>query len=395
MNITDVGHLTDDADEGEDKMELGAKREGKTAFEIARFYTKTFKQNLKDLNIIHPDKWVRATDHIKEQIELIIRLEKKGFTYKTSDGIYFDTTKFTNYSKLARLDIKGLKEGARVVKNKEKKNLTDFALWKYTPKGKKRQMEWASPWGMGFPGWHIECSAMSMKYLGETIDIHAGGIDHIPVHHTNEIAQSEAATGKLFSRFWLHGEFLIINKSRMGKSEGNFITLDTVKKKGFDPLAYRYFALSAHYRSKLNFSWKTLESAQTTLHKLRERVQSLGRPSEKQGCSVFENKFLKAVNDDLNMPKAMGYVWKMLHSKNPNSEKLRSILQFDQVLGLDLKKASKHKEEIPYEVTFLLNLRELARKNKDWEVSDRIRKKIEKQGYKIQDSSKGTVIKKK
>lgn len=393
MNITDVGHLTSDADEGEDKMELGAKREGKSAKELAEFYTEVFKQNLADLNIIEPDLWARATDHIPEQIALIKKLEKKGFTYVTSDGVYFDTTKFPSYGRLARLDLKGQREGARVAKNAEKKNPTDFALWKFSPPGKKRQMEWPSVWGIGFPGWHIECSAMSMKYLGETIDIHAGGVDHIPIHHTNEIAQSEAATGKQFVRFWLHGDFLQIYEGKMAKSKGNFITLDTLKEDGYDPLAFRYLILLAHYRAKLNFTWKALAATQTALTKLRERVAEM--PGPKIGCAEYEKKFLTAVNDDLNTPRAIALLWQLLRSRQPDAAKHRTILSFDRVLGLGLEKVKAEKLVVPEEVSLLLEQRERARKNKDWKSADRLRKGIEQAGFVIQDTSTGPKLKRK
>jgi len=252
MNITDVGHLTSDADTGDDKLEKEAIKENKNAWEIAAFYTAAFQKDLEELNIIPPDIWCKATDHINEQIELVKKLESKGFTYRTDDGIYFDTSKVADYGKLAGLDIEGLRAGIRVEMVAGKKNPTDFALWKFSPTNVKRQMEWDSPWGKGFPGWHIECAAMSMKYLGETFDIHCGGIDHIPVHHTNEIAEAESATGKPFVKYWLHGEFLELKEGRMGKSEGNAILVSTLKEKGFDPLSYRYLVLNTHYRKRWN-----------------------------------------------------------------------------------------------------------------------------------------------
>ena len=261
MNITDVGHLVSDSDEGEDKMEKGSRRTGKTAWEIAKFYTLSFKKDLADLNVISPAVLCKATDHIKEQIALIKKLEKKGFTYQTVDGIYFDTSKLNDYGKLADLQHQELKAGIRVDLG-GKKNSSDFALWKFSPKHEKRQMEWKSPWGVGFPGWHIECSAMSVKYLGQPFDIHCGGIDHVPVHHTNEIAQSEAATGKPMANFWLHNEFLNLKDAKMSKSGENFITLPSLIEKGYSPLAYRYFLLQAHYRKQLIFSFEALTAAQ-------------------------------------------------------------------------------------------------------------------------------------
>ena len=248
MNITDVGHLVSDADEGEDKMEKGASREGKSVWDIAAFYTEAFKKDIAMLNILPPSVYCKATDFIKEQIEMIQCLEKKGFTYTTGDGVYYDTSKFEGYGKMALLDIEGLEEGKRIEFSSEKKNKTDFALWKFSPKGQKRQMEWDSPWGVGFPGWHIECSAMSRKFLGDTFDIHCGGIDHVPIHHTNEIAQSEGCTGKKFVNYWLHGEFLIEDKGKMSKSAGEFLRLQTLVDRGYSSIDYRYFLLMTHYR---------------------------------------------------------------------------------------------------------------------------------------------------
>jgi len=270
INITDVGHLTSDEDEGEDKLEAGARREGKSAQEIAEFYTGAFLEDMSALNIdTRATLFPKATEHIAEQIDLIKTLEKKGATYRTSDGVYFDTSACKQYGELAHLDIAGLKEGARVLKNPEKRNATDFALWKFSKPEEKRQQEWESPWGLGFPGWHLECSAMSMKYLGPHFDIHTGGIDHIPVHHTNEIAQSETATGEKFVNYWMHAGFVNIEGAKMAKSEENFITLKTLTEKGFSPLAYRYWLLTADYKKTINFTWEALEGAETAFRKLQ------------------------------------------------------------------------------------------------------------------------------
>ncbi len=423
MNITDVGHLTSDADEGEDKMEKSAVLEGKTAWEIAEFYTKEFKQDLSDLNITEPNIWCKATDHIQEQIDWIVKLEKKGFTYKTSDGIYFDTSKLPDYGKLTGQRLDQLKEGARVEKNKEKKNPTDFALWKFSTKGKQRQMEWESPWGIGFPGWHIECSVMAQKYLGDTFDIHCGGIDHIAVHHTNEIAQAEAVTGKQFVKYWLHGDFLVIpgkallkdgagflnadqvgheklnvpgtnapiNNTKMSKSAGNFITVRTIKEKNINPLAYRFFNLSAHYRSKLNFSWEALEAAQNGLENLYALVGELGEP--KIGCAEFEGWFMDAINDDLNIPKALALTWDLLKSDYPPEAKKASVLKFDEVLGLDLKNAKPIK--IPDSIRDLVNKREGLRQKKQFDDADKLRDEIASSGFSVDDSPAGPVIKQK
>lgn len=392
MNITDVGHLTSDADTGEDKMEKGAKREGKTVWDIAEFYTQAFKQNLVDLNISEPNIWCKATDHIQEQIDLIKRLEKKGFTYRTSDGIYFNTSKFPEYGKLTDQNLAELKEGARVDKNPEKKNPTDFALWKFSPKDKKRAMEWDSPWGKGFPGWHIECSAISMKYLGEQFDIHCGAVDHIPIHHTNEIAQAKAATGKKFVNFWVHGEFLVIGPDeKMAKSKENFITLQTIKEKGFDPLAFRYLVLGTHYRKKLTFSWEALEAAQNAFENLTAFAAEYGQPNI--GCAEFEQQFSEAINDDLNTPKALAVVWDLLKSDYPDEAKKASLLKFDEVLGLSLKSAIPL-VEIPEDIKKLVKQREKYRQNKEWEAADKLRLDIAKAGFKINDSPAGPVLKK-
>jgi len=386
MNITDVGHLTSDADTGEDKLEKGAKREGKSVWEIAEFYTNIFKENLEDLNIQEPDKWCKATDYIKEQIKFVKKLEKKGLTYKTSDGIYFDTSKYPDYPKLAKLNLEGQKEGARVEVNKEKRNPTDFALWKFSPEDSHRQMEWKSPWGVGFPGWHLECSAISLKNLGKEFDIHCGGVDHIPVHHTNELAQNWGITNLESVKWWLHGEFLVINEGKMAKSEGNFITLQRIKDRGLNPLSYRYFCLQAHYRSKLNFTWEALEAAQNGYHNLIGEISKLPKP--KGDCPEFEEKFLQAINDDLNMPMALSVLQELLKSNCPSGAKRQSITKFDKVLGLNLDQYKKEKV-VSWEVQKLIDERQLARKNKDFKKADELRRKIEEQGIKIKDLPDG------
>lgn len=395
MNITDVGHLTGDMDMGEDKLEAGSRREGKTAWEIAEFYTKAFKKDLAALNILEPDKWTRATDYIKEQIKLVKILEKKGYTYKTSDGIYYDTSKFKDYNKLSHLPLTELREGARVEKNPEKKNPTDFALWKFSPAGEKRQMEWESPWGVGFPGWHIECSAMSLALLGDQLDIHCGGIDHINVHHTNEIAQSEAATGKKFFNFWLHGAFLnIAGGDKMAKSEGNFLTLENaLMKKGINPLVYRFAVLNSHYRKPMEYSEEAILAAKNGLEHLYNQIRGLGKSKGKVNKN-FKEKFLRAVNDDLNTPQALAVVQEVLKSEISEKDKLAAVLDFDKVLGLDLAGALKQ-EKIPAEVKILVKKREEARSRKDFSESDILRVEIEKLGYAVEDSKDGQRIKKK
>lgn len=394
MNITDVGHLTDDRDSGEDKVEKKAALEGLSAWELSEFYTKEFKQNLADLNIIEPTVWAKATDHIQEQIELVKKLEEKGFIYRTSDGMYFDTSMLPDYGKLARLNLAGQEEGARVEINAEKRNSTDFAVWKFSPADKKRQMEWESPWGKGFPGWHIECSAMSMKYLGETIDFHTGGIDHIPVHHTNEMAQSEAVTGKPFVNYWLHGEFLLINDGRMGKSEGNFITLKTLIDKGFPAVAYRIFCLSSHYRSKLNFSWDALSGALNNWNKLKRKFLDLGRQNGLVNEALLE-KFKECVNDDLNMPQALAVVWDVFKTEISDFDKRSTLLKFDEVLGLGLANVKDESVEVPEEIQKLLDERNKARSERDWAKADALRKEIESQGWEIEDTVYDTRVKRK
>ncbi|MFA6215847.1 MAG: cysteine--tRNA ligase [Patescibacteria group bacterium] len=385
-NITDVGHLTSDADVGEDKLEKGARREGKTVWEIAEFYTQEFKKNLKDLNILEPSVWCKATDYIKEQIDLVKKLEKKGLTYKTADGIYFDTSRYPEYAKLANLNLAGQKAGARVEVNPEKRNPTDFALWKFSPKDSKRQMEWDSPWGKGFPGWHLECSAMSLKKLGSEFDIHCGGIDHIPVHHTNERAQNWGITGREAVKFWLHGEFLVIDSGRMGKSEGNLIILQTAIDKGFDPLAFRYLCLQTHYRQKLNFSWEALQAAQNGLVELKNKIRALGiieKMVKGKIIKSFKRKFVLAINDDLNLPKALAIIWELTKSGEKPQDVKETLIDFDKVLGLGFDKVSL----IPEEIIKLANERQQAREKREWEKADELRKVIEGKGYVIDDLS--------
>lgn len=399
MNITDVGHLTSDADTGEDKIEKAASQEHKSAWEIAEFYTKAFKEDLKNLNILFPSIWCKATYHIKEQISLVQQLEKKGYTYIIpNDGIYFDTTKLKDYGKLANLRRESLKAGARIALSEGKKNPTDFALWKFSPPNSTRQMEWSSPWSpKGFPGWHIECSAMSMKYLGPSFDIHCGGIDHIPVHHTNEIAQSEAVTGKKFVNYWFHVEFLVINKEKMAKSLGNLLTLNELIQQGFSPLAYRYFCLQAHYRSQLSFSIEAIKTASSSLSSLYAKMQSLIHlPKSKENKKLLaslKNKFISAVNDDLDTPKALSTLWETLNSTLSPEEKKKCILEFDKVLGLRIKDVIETK--IPREIWNLAEQRQKARSNKDYITADSIREKINSLGFIIEDTSEGFILKKK
>jgi cysteinyl-tRNA synthetase len=398
MNITDVGHLEADSDTGEDKVEKEARMRRKSAWDIAREYEKIFKEDLKKLNIIPPKSFPRATENIKEQIILIKKLEAKGLTYKTPDGIYFDTSRFKKYGVLVKEKLKGLKSGARVKKG-EKRNSTDFALWKFSPVEVSRQMEWPSPWGVGFPGWHVECSAMSTKYLGLPIDIHAGGIDHIHPHHTNEIAQSEAAFGKKFVNFWMHSEFMVMGKTRMGKSEGNALVLDDLEKNGFSPLDFRYFVLSAHYRSPLSFSWKALEGSRNARKKLTEKTvdlkQTPGRNSrDKKRLDSFKKVFTGRMNNDLDVPGALGLLWKFLNASGlkKSSALYNAILFSDHLFGLGLNKAEKLK--IPREIKHLLSMREKARASHDWKKADKIRDRIHELGFFIDDTPTGAVLKK-
>jgi cysteinyl-tRNA synthetase len=390
MNITDVGHLTSDADEGEDKMEKGSLREGKTAWEIAEFYTKAFKKDLVELNIEEPNIWCKATDNIPEQIGLIEEIEKNGFTYRTSDGIYFDTSKLDDYGKLAGFKKTELKAGARVEMG-EKKNPTDFALWKFSTADKKRQMEWPSPWGVGFPGWHIECSAMAAKYLGIPFDIHCGGIDHISVHHTNEIAQTEAASGKLLANMWMHGEFLLINKDKMAKSGDNFITVETLKQKKFSPLAYRFLLLQTHYRQQLNFSFEALEAAQNGLKHLYQSAKNITTETLESDKEVKE-EFFGYINDDLNFPEALAFVWEKIKQQ---SLSLDMLFEFDEVLGLEIKKNISYTTSIPEEIIFFLGERNKARLEKNYAKSDEFRRKIEELGYEVKDTKNGQEVTKK
>ena len=399
MNITDVGHLTGDRDMGEDKMEAGAAREGKSAWEIADFYTRSFKKDIEHLNILPPDIWVKATDTLPEQIALVKTLEEKGFTYRTADGIYFDTSKFKDYTKLSHQDLEALKEGARVERNPEKRNPTDFALWKFSPPGSKRQMEWDSPWGVGFPGWHLECSAMSMKFLGDQLDIHCGGTDHIDVHHTNEIAQSEAATGKPFFNFWMHGAFLIIQGGKkMAKSEGNFLTLENAfMKNDVNPLVYRFASFLTHYRKPMEYSDEGIEAARNGLLHLQNQVRQItaaGVDAEPAVHAEFKNKFNETINDDLNMPRAMATVQEMLKSKISDAQKYSTIRDFDRVLGLRLDHLDQD-QALPEAVQQLVAARKQARKDKDFVTSDQLRAEIESLGYQVQDTPDGMNVVKK
>ena len=388
INITDVGHLTSDADTGEDKIEKAAAKEGKTAKEITNYYFSVFEKDIHKLNIIDPDIWPKASEHIEDQIALIEKLQNLDYTYETSDGVYFDTSKFKKYGKLARLDIKGLKAGKRVSLG-EKKNKTDFALWKFSQNPGERQQEWNSPWGIGFPGWHIECSAMSMKYLGNIFDIHTGGIDHIPVHHTNEIAQSEAATKKPFVKYWMHGAFLTFKGEKVSKSKGGLYTLSELEEQKFKPLAYRYFCLTTIYRQPLDFSLEKLKQAENAYERLKNISEELSDDEEIN--EKYLTKFEEAINDDLNMPKALQVLWQLLRDKKAKG-KYQTVKKIDEVFALNL--LIKEKISIPKNIQELVDKREQARKSKNWKLADELRDKINKHGYVINDTDKGSVLKK-
>lgn len=394
MNLTDVGHLTGDnsgdADTGEDRLEKAAKKERKTAWEIADFYSRDFTSGFDKLNLIRPMVFSKATDHIKEQIDLVGRIEKAGFAYKVTDGIYFDVAAYEAagniYGELSNLDE--IKKGARIEVNQEKKDPRDFALWKFSPSTSsgqvRRQMEWESPWGVGFPGWHIECSAMSMKYLGEQLDIHVGGEDLKSTHHPNEIAQSEAVTGKKpFCRYWVHGAFLLVDGGRMGKSEGNAYTIADIESRGYSPLALRYFYLSSHYRKQQNFTWEALEGAQTALDKLRHFVESWGEPMV--GSVEYEVKFMNAIADDLNLPEALAVVWELVKSDYPDGAKRASLLKFDEVLGLNLSAVGSRQLAVGDDVRKLLEKREILRRERRFGEADKVRDEIEKLGHRVED----------
>lgn len=420
MNITDVGHLVSDDDAGEDKMEKGAKKFGMSVWDIAKKFEKQFFDSTDALNIMRPDVLMHATDYIDEQIALIELLEKKGFTYQIADGIYFDTSKFPDYFKLSRQNPEDLKAGARVEMVEGKKNISDFALWKFSyPNGRsfdaaqddsasRRQMEWDSPWGKGFPGWHIECSAMAMDVLGSTLDIHTGGIDHIAIHHTNEIAQSEAATGKQFVNYWVHHNFLVVDNQKMSKSLGNFFTVQDVIEKGYDPLALRYLYLQTHYRQEMNFTWESLNAARIAYQRLIREVSSIKYQVLSSGEmhvsmdadaeKVFEQRFIDALNDDMNTAKALAVMWETINSRLPANEKMTALSVMNQLLGLQLFEREEQEEKVtsvPQEIEDMVKEREAFRQAGDFAAADELRKKIEEVGYIVTDTKEGSQVTKK
>jgi cysteinyl-tRNA synthetase len=396
VNITDVGHLTSDADIGEDKMEKAARERKLKTEDIVEEVSAGFFADLEKLNITSEGTvFPRASKHIPEQIELIQALEAKGSTYRTSDGIYFDTATFPGYGKLGKLDLSGIEEGARIGVNTEKRNPTDFALWKFSlvsPNGERREQEWESPWGIGFPGWHLECSAMSMKYLGETFDIHTGGIDHIPVHHQNEIAQSEAATGKPLARYWLHNAFITIDGRKISKSLGNTLTISDLESSGFSPLAYRYWLLTASYRQTANFTFEALEGASNALKRLHSLVRTLpaAAVSKEEADVGYLERFEERMYEDLDSPGAIAIMWELAKDSgvSPTAKKA-TLFEFDRFLGLGLSEEIK---AVPEAVLALASKREAARANQDWNEADKFREEIEAAGFEIQDGEDGPVV---
>ena len=396
MNITDVGHLVSDGDEGEDKMVKAAKEEKKTPLEIAAFYTERFLKDFDRLNIDRPEIICKATDHIKDMEEFVKKLLDNGYAYETSTAIYFDVSKLDKYGILSGIDLRNQKAGARVEVDEEKRNPYDFALWIKAPEN--HIMKWESPWGLCYPGWHIECSTMSNKYLGEVFDIHTGGIDLVPTHHENEIAQSKGATGKIPARFWMHCEFLLINGGKMSKSLGNTYLVQDIIDKGYEALAYKMMCFTSHYRNKLNFTWEALESSQNALNKLREGYQkhSEGNKVIDEGIiENYKNRFLEAINDDLNMPVAMSVVWDVVKNPEKSKQLANLLLEFDKVLGVDIEKNEDKKEiELPQEIKDLLEQRKQARENKDWALSDKIRDELKEKVYMVKDTKEGMTIEK-
>lgn len=388
MNVTDVGHLLSDGDDGEDKMEVAARNQQKSVKEIADTYAKAFFEDLKKLNIEKPEIIAYATEHINEMIEYVKELIKAGYAYEISDGIYFDTSKFKDYGKLSRIDIENQMAGARVEVNDEKRNSIDFALWKKADPN--HIMQWKSPWGMGYPGWHIECSAMSRKYLGMPFDIHTGGVDHIPIHHENEIAQNEALTKNKSVNFWMHGEFMLVDNGKMSKSLNNTYTLSDLKEKGYSAMDFRYFCLNTHYRKKLNFTFESMNFAKTSYKRLKEQLllhkNSKSKTSEKV-IEQYKEKFKNAVEDDLNIPLALGILWTMLKEEK-SKDIYDTAIYFDKVLGLNLdKEESEEKPQptIPQEITELAEKRKKAKAEKNFALADSLRNEIENKGYSIID----------
>ena len=400
MNITDVGHLESDSDEGEDKMEKAAKKENKSPYEIAEFYTKAFFKDMEKLHIERPEIIAKATEHIPDMLEFAKEIVKNGYGYETSTAIYFDVSKLDKYPVLSNRNIDEQIAGARVDVDPEKRNPYDFAIWIKAPKN--HIMKWDSPWGLSYPGWHLECSAMSRKYLGEEFDIHTGGVDHIPTHHENEIAQSKGAFGKIPAKIWMHVEFLQIDGGKMSKSLGNVYTISQLEEKGIEALAYKLFCYTAHYRTKLNFTFEGAAASQKALNRLREAFVKHNNGNDNVDDELiqkYKNKFLDAINDDLNMPLAMSTVWELARNDLKSKKISDLLLDFDRVLGLDLKNSEKYLEEqnkveLPDEIADLLEKRKKARKEKNWQLSDEIRDVLKEKGYIVKDTKEGMTVEK-
>ena len=397
MNITDVGHLESDADDGEDKMEKAAKRENKNPYEIAEFYTQKFMQDLDKLNISKPEIICKATEHIKDMEEYVKTIIKNGYAYETENTIYFDTSKLDKYGVLSNIKIDEQKAGARVEFDSNKRNVTDFALWIKAPEN--HIMKWDTFWGKCYPGWHIECSAMSRKYLGETFDIHTGGIDHIPIHHENEIAQSKGYCSKIPAHYWMHVDFLQVNGGKMSKSLNNLYTLEDLEEKGYEPLVYRMFNFSSHYRNKINFTWEAMDAAKVALNRIREGYLKHLNGNEiidEEILNSYRERFLEAINDDLNMPVAMSVVWDVIKENKKSKQFKDLLLEFDEVLGLNLKEytGAEKRGELSEEILKILEERKLARENKDFKKSDELRDLLKEKGYIVKDSKEGMTVEK-
>lgn len=392
INITDVGHLTEEDLSGEDKIERAALKENKTVWQVAEYYTSQFLKDFESIGNKEPTKWVKATDHITEMIDFIRQLENKGYTYLTSDGVYFDTSKLVNYYEFVGISSADRREGERVEKNPEKINPSDFALWKFSPKDQKRTMEWRSPWGIGFPGWHIECSAMSSKYLGENFDIHTGGIDLIFPHHINEVAQSRGVSGEMPANYWIHGEFVLVDGKKMSKSLGNAYTLNNLKDRGLDPIVYRFLILQNHYRKPLNFTWESIEAARKAVENLLEIVQNLPKKIGKVPRE-YEDKFISFIENDLALPQALALFWDALKDKNLKSQEKSAIVKnWDLVLGLNLVAQLGFNDSIPKDILEMAQQRQQVRTDKDFDKADQLRVRIENAGYNIKDTAEGFIL---
>lgn len=403
MNITDVGHLESDADEGEDKMEKAARKENRDPYEIAKFYTDAFLKDMDRLNIQRPEIITKATDNIEQMIEYVQEIIKNGYAYETSKGIYFDISKLDKYPVLSNRCLEDQIAGARVDVDPEKKNPYDFALWIKAPEN--HIMKWESPWGLSYPGWHLECSTMGRRFLGEVFDIHTGGVDHIPTHHENEIAQAKGATGKIPAKIWMHCEYLLVDNGKMSKSLGNTYTISQLQEKGIAPLAFRLFCFTSHYRNKLNFTFEGAYGAQKALERLYDGYVKNANGTdivEESVIKEYKDKFDNFVNDDMNIPGAMSVVWEVVRNAKKSSQFSKLLLEFDKVLGLDIINSEKYleefknsqAEELPDEIKELVEQRKQARANKDWSKSDELRDLIISKGYSIKDTKDGIIVKK-